>query len=168
MERNLLQYKKIAESYGFPTEYHQKQDNLDFDYLVLNLFGKMTLYVRESEENLLFPLSNIAGSTESVVHIHTILPFIVKDNALLDTARAINFINKGLEAPGFILDEINHLIYYRYMFLKSGGMINENTFLSILGMITLYLDCYSKMIERVANGEEINKVITSSLNELAG
>lgn len=156
-------YQKIAESYGFLTEYKKADEEL-----LIKLPGEKSqiLHLRIEEEVFGFPLSNEKTSLESFIHISTLLEIPFNSNSLPDLARLMNFINKSLEAPGFVLDEINTRILYKTVFFKPNEKINENTFMCLLGLISLYIDTFTPLIERIATGESLEDLLESELKSL--
>lgn len=156
-------YQKIAESYGFLTEFNKEREEL-----LIKLPGEKNqiLHLRIDEEVFGFPLSSEKASLESFIHIYTLLEVPFNSNSVSDLSRLMNFINKSLEAPGFVLDEINSRVLYKTVFFKPNEKINENTFMCLLGLISLYIDTFTPLIERIAIGESLDEVLESELKSL--
>ncbi len=79
-------------------------------------------------------------------------PFAVKEHALFDCIRVINLLNTLAPIPGFEYQEVEQELCFRYVFI---GPLTEETHFAILamiGMISLYKDCYTDPLEKLANG----------------
>lgn len=91
------------------------------------------------------------------------LPIKTQTSALFDTGSLLLYLNRFLDLPGFEMSESDATIHYRYV-LMSTGMPDEKLFLSLLGLIGLYLTLYAELIEIVATGKkEFNDILEEIL-----
>jgi hypothetical protein len=87
------------------------------------------------------------------------LPFTIMENATVEVATLLAFLNRMLELPGFELDEVNSNVYYRYVLLTSQKGTDKKLITGIIGVILMLIELFSGTIEQVAAGK-------SSFNDL--
>ncbi len=168
----LKTFETIIDDFGYPCVLHKSSKEIPFEILAIyipldnkkrerKIFVKINEYAlktsktREKQENI-----------ETFVELSSVLPFNVDPEAFGEVARIINFINKSLETPGFVLDEINSRIFFRYSFLKPATKITDDTFISLVGTVMLLLDSFSNTIEEVVKGKAMSEVIKEKIDEL--
>lgn len=81
------------------------------------------------------------------------LPFEIKDQTYPDISATLLFLNRMLELPGFELDELQGKVLYRYVLLTSTDPLIKELYLSIIGIVDIFLNLYSELLEKVALGE---------------
>lgn len=167
----LEEYIKVLEEYGFEPEYKEKSEELPMDYLQFS--------IGEDEEGrdrlALICLMNPPKGTpfdgkkefmSSLTQIHVVLPFLIKEGHLGETARMLMFFNQSMETPGFGMDERTKTIYYRFSFPHTTEKIADEAFIGILGMVMFYVDMLYEDIETVASGVPMKEVIKENLELL--
>ncbi|WP_068468560.1 hypothetical protein [Candidatus Protochlamydia phocaeensis] len=170
MEDQFLEkLEAVLDRFGYPCLLHKASQEMPFEHLSLTLprdsKNRERICILKIEKDVLAaPAAQEA--TESFVHIYTVLPFTVEPQSIGEVARLINFFNKSLLVPGFILDEAGKSVFFRYAFLKPGSMLEDATFISLIGTILLWLDSFSDSIEEVAKGKSMVEVIQERMNEL--
>ena len=106
------------------------------------------------------------ANQESFVQVVSLLPFAIKPDASWQIVRLLNLVNLSLATPCFMLDEMNRTVLCRYTFLKPSEEISAPTLMSLLGMIFLYLDVFSELIEEVNNGKTVEEVMANHVDAL--
>ena len=88
------------------------------------------------------------------------LPFSVKEEAAKDVASLLHFINNDLYLPGFHLNEAEGKVSFRHFNYSGIHGIDKKLLIGVTGLILLYLDLYSNIIEDVATGKRsFNEVL---------
>lgn len=92
------------------------------------------------------------------------LPFTVKPFMTNDVNSLFAFLNRMLELPGFELDEMNDLLFFRYVLLTSKEKVDALLLKGIIGLILMHVEIFSKPIEHVATGDNtFNDVLENVL-----
>jgi hypothetical protein len=162
----------ILDHYGYIAVWSDKNETTPFQHLIVKLTKdekdrERALIVKLDENALTTPLDlETSKVTESFVELCAILPFEVPTESTWHILRILNFINQALVAPCFAFDEISGRIMCRYTFLKPGSTISGPTFISLVGMILLWLDVFSRSIEEIAQGKTTEEVITMQASAL--
>lgn len=121
------------------------------------------LIIKTGEE--VFPMAE-QGGKENFIQMIAPLPFKIPEEHFWEVLRIINFYNKGLSAPGFILDEGLGQVLFRYTFLSPGESIQRGTLLSLIGMVDFWLHVTSHSIEQTAVGNPMVQVIQEEVKAL--
>lgn len=108
---------------------------------------------------------NESSNDETAVQFSFRFPYRVDKECIGELSRLIMYYNRSLDFPGLGFDEPNNFVYYQYTYLQPPTGVPANTFISIIGMIMLYLDMLEDSIERVAKGEKIDVVLKENFNK---
>lgn len=100
------------------------------------------------------------------VQFEVTLPFDTKDYTANEVASLQALINRMIELPGFEFDEIDSKVFYRYVLLTPKTGIEKDLVVGITGVIMLYLEMFSEMMERVAEGKNTFSEILEQTLEL--
>ncbi len=125
----------------------------------------LEIYVREQEAG--------QSLTPDRPHKDTILqcifeleyPFSVKRQYTNDVSALLHFLNQQHRMSGYVLDEINNKVIYRYNAIVTNTGINAQVLLGIIGIILLFYDIHRTTIEEVAEGKVSFNTIISRLLE---
>lgn len=132
---------------------------------LLYLILKHQLFNPEGEKQS----PNDPKSTHFVLEYRTILPFPVQDKGVADTARFLCFINKSIDLPGFELDEVERVIFYRHAFMGKNDKVDAPSLMALIGNTMMLLDLFSPHIEQIASGKiTMNELVDKALEELKG
>ncbi len=168
----LEDFEKLLDQQGFFSLRHPASESVPFPHLTVKLEKdekdrERLLYIKMEEDVLSLPLGpNQPDNTESFVQIYTILPFDVPRESIWEVLRILNFFNKSLPTPCFLLDEDGGKVYCRYSFVKPGTVISAETLFSLLGMMSLWIDTFSESIEQTALGTPMANVIENKVKAL--
>lgn len=66
-------------------------------------------------KNVEFPLIVKILDNEELVQFLAFFPANIKEGAEADTARTLHLLNKELDLPGFGMDDVNGLMFFRYV-----------------------------------------------------
>jgi hypothetical protein len=80
------------------------------------------------------------------------LPYRLPKKVLAEVARLLHILNKELDMPGFGLDEIEELMFYRAVFPCLHGKIDKSLFNMYLGTARIACDTFMHAIGMVVSG----------------
>lgn len=108
---------------------------------------------------LLHPTSQklVYGTEQENAHFLQIFlsfPYECTAEHIHSVARLLLLLNKGLPFPAFGLSEVEGTIYYRHVLYCKNKALPTTLISSLLGMLLLYIDSLSPMIEQVASGKK--------------
>jgi hypothetical protein len=121
---------------------------------------------------ILCPTSQLLGEEKETNFLQIFLsfPYTFELSAIPDLSRLLLLLNKTLLFPAFGLSENEGIIYYRHTLYCENGMIPKTLTRTIIGVLSLYVDSLSPMIETVASGKQgLQEVLEDALktNEAA-
>ncbi|MBA3238358.1 MAG: YbjN domain-containing protein [Parachlamydiaceae bacterium] len=91
-------------------------------------------------------------------------PYTFETKAIPDLSRLLLLLNKTLLFPAFGLSENEGIIYYRHTLYCENGVIPKALTRTIIGVLSLYIDSLSYMIEAVASGRQgVQEVLEDAL-----
>lgn len=94
-------------------------------------------------------------------------PYSCQAKQVQSVARLLLLINKSLPFPAFGLSEVEGTIYYRHVLYCKNRAIPTTLVCSLLGMLLLYIDSLSPMIELVASDKKsLHDVLEDALSVL--
>lgn len=177
MENKLSFVESSLKSYGFEVDFIKKIDALPFDYLDVNigldeherkrkLIIKLNTFLNQEEpqENKLIGMTEKSGA--NFLNLFVAFPFKFKEESVGELSRLLMHFNKTIELPGFGLDEINKMVFFRYSLPLTGVLFQKNLLIGIVGTCMLLVDSLSHQIECVANGESMVTVLNRARQEL--
>ncbi len=179
MGKGRLAYLETALSkQGFAVQLISSDENVPYAHLNVNL-GKddkgreRTLVIRADSFPLPKEVKNSEQAEETLdeqvfLHLFAAFPFQLKEEAVGELSRLLMYFNKPLEIPGFGIDEVNKLVFYRYSLITVGGMIKKRPLIAIIGTIMLLMDALTPQIEAVAQGAPMVSVLRDTILALSG
>ncbi len=113
-----------------------------------------------------FPLFLRIFEGDRLLQLLTFLPTTFKPTQASEIARLLHYLNKELDLPGFCIDEISSLIFYRFMIPAAKQMIEIEVLDSLLNSLQSICQSFMPVITTVASGmtsfEEVLKKIKSA------
>lgn len=170
-DKHLETIETILKEAGYITSWMNEDAAGPSQYLLMNLpddeQGRARkLIIKNEEAAISMPIEGAKEHHESFIHFTCFLPFTVEEGSLWEVLRAVNFFNRAIPTPGFILDENLHQVLFRYTFLKPGEAIQKDTLLSLLGMTLLWIDTATTTLEKTGAGQAMTEVIKERLEIL--
>ncbi len=172
MKNDKLNSVEIALSdYGLPVHRGVHSEGASFEYLSVilppDLQGRpRQLIIRFSEVHI--PAAKGEGAEPAVnqllIHLSLTFPLSLPEESLLELGRLLHFYNKTLDLPGFGLDEIQRLLFFRYTLTSDPATINKRFLISIIGTIVLLSDSLSPQIEQVIKGASLVDVLKATVD----
>ena len=59
----------------------------------------------------------------------------------------------GIELPGFVYQEMERLLFYRYVLFQKSDHLEESTLLYLTNYIATLIDTYQPFLKQVATGQ---------------
>lgn len=78
----------------------------------------------------------------------------------------IQFLNRLLDWPGFVLDELHDQLSYRYVWLTKESGWEERSFGLLLGTIELYMKLFSEILQSVGEGRSSVEALLEQVLDL--
>lgn len=88
-----------------------------------------------------------------IVQFYYTFPFLVKEIATSQVSGFTLFINQMVDFPGFEFNELENRLYYRYVWITKTSGFDPQLIMSIIGIISLFLELFSATFERLAENE---------------
>lgn len=80
------------------------------------------------------------------------LPFEIHKSTLADLARVLHLINRELDMPGFGMDEVQRLMFYRLVFPNFDQELNEKSIELQLGTTRMGCESFMEAIASIISG----------------
>lgn len=125
-------------------------------YLGFDYQGRERILTIVAQDQLLFDNPQAGeGAKFHYVNLQFLveLPFKVSDEAIDDVTSTICFINSMSELPGFEFLDLEESLRYRSVLIIAKEVISKALLLSITGGITILLNIFTEMLERIATGQ---------------
>ncbi|MDP1835518.1 MAG: hypothetical protein Q8K75_06260 [Chlamydiales bacterium] len=160
------------QKYGYQCEMQAEDSSIPFSRLNVSLgrdgYGReRTLVIRVDS----FPMPSEKGAEAPMeqlfLHLFVAFPFMVKPEAAGELSRLLMYFNKPLEVPGFGLDELNQIVFYRYSLVCVGDLIKIRPLVAMMGTISLLVDALTNQIEAVSQGTPMKSVLRTTIESLA-
>ncbi len=103
----------------------------------------------------------------STIQFTVPLPFNFTDDTHHDVLSIVCFINSMVELPGFEIEEMEDSVHFRYVLITQINSITPVLINSVISAITLLLDLFSDLLEKVALGEATFEELVQTLLEIA-
>lgn len=94
-------------------------------------------------------------------------PFKIKPNCCAQVGSLVCYLNRLIELPGFEMNEIDLQVSYRYVLMYGEGKFNKKLFISLVGIIMLFIELFENTIERVSSGEITFNEILEQIVQIA-
>jgi hypothetical protein len=82
------------------------------------------------------------------------LPFELHQKGVIDVARYVLLINKGLELPGFGMSEPDEVCYYRHVLKSNSSRLDEKELLSMVSYIEMTLMIFMPPLKELVEGKK--------------
>lgn len=152
---NLDSLKEFLSSKKFEPELQKETNQL---FLIFKHQGKE------------FPLFLRVFEGENLLQILVFIPCTLKKEYLADTARLLHYLNKELDIPGFGVDEVSSLIFYRVMLPSTKQSIDEEVLETLLNSIQTICQTFSPVIATVSSGvtsfDDVLKKVSANQSNL--
>ncbi|MCB1136382.1 MAG: hypothetical protein KDK78_08950 [Chlamydiia bacterium] len=165
MELTLESIKDTLERYEFKISTVPKTETLPFDQAFVFLGRDETgrdwvLHLRLFEGQI--PASD-GGKAQRMQFLNLFihLPFRIKQEQYEQVCRLICILNKGVPLPAFGAGEADNTLFYNYTYPSLDGTMDEDVFLTLVGMVVHVLSSHIDSFEPVATGKQ-------SLDEMMG
>lgn len=100
------------------------------------------------------------------VQLNAFFPFNVEDDALVEVAQFLHFLNFQVEVPGFYLNYIDKTIVYRYVLLSESEHFPKKILLSLIGIAMFFQDVFGQTLENLATGKAIFVDLLEEIKEI--
>ncbi len=99
-----------------------------------------------------FPFFSRVFDQSGLLQLLVFIPCKLQDKTLSDVCRLLHMFNKELDIPGFGLDEVAGVVFFRCMVPGHDGEIPEDTVLSFLQTLKTVCNSFSPAVEAMAAG----------------
>lgn len=107
-----------------------------------------TLYISRQEVPVFFGILGEGTLLQTIAY----LPFEINDSKKGEVARLLHLINKELDMPGFGMDEVQKLMFYRCVIPCLNGEIAENILDTYVGTTKVACETFMSAIALIASG----------------
>lgn len=104
--------------------------------------------IKESEVPFFFSIR----PESSLLQIVAYLPYTLSSKTAGETSRLLHIINRELDIPGFGMDEIENLIFYRSVIPCFEGKIEKRLLNMYLGIANIACSAFMHAIGMIASG----------------
>lgn len=164
---NLNYWSKVLTEQGYNCQIFEKSPQTPHRYLNVDLDVDPKGRSRVLEMRIdSYSLPSAKDGAELIIHLFSPYPFLVKEEAVGEMARLMMFLNKGLDTPGFGLDESSKLAFFRYGVLTYNGQQSAQLLMAIIGMIRLLMDTFTDQVEAVAGGVTARDALSNLVRNL--
>lgn len=119
-----------------------------------------------------FPFFIRITNDEKLIQLLSFFPSNIKAGCEADTARCLHLLNKELDVPGFGMDDLNGLVFYRYMIPCENKEFNESTLDRFMIAIPGICESFFPLIFNITQGtmkfadiaDKLSDVIATSQN----
>jgi hypothetical protein len=150
--------------------------NLNLENLLLHFKEKAPSAVIQEETNQIlitikvekveFPLFLRISEDGELLQMLAFFPANIKPGSQADTARALHLLNKELDVPGFGMDDLNGLIFYRYMLPCLGNEFNPVAVDKFFNAIQMICQSFLPLIFAISQGNLKFEEIANKLTEM--
>jgi len=110
------------------------------------------VYFVFKEDEREFPLFLRTFDKGELLQLIAFFPIQIELKVIADTARLLHLLNKELDIPGFGLDEIGGVAFFRCMLNMESGSIEESMIENYIQTIRTACKTFGKTIEAVVVG----------------
>lgn len=137
IENNLKNLLTYFEEKGFLPELQEERSQLQ---------------ITIESEKVEFPLFVRITDDAELIQLLAFFPSNIKQGHEADTARALHLLNKELDIPGFGMDDINALIFYRCMIPCPENQFNVSVLDKFSNAIPLICESFFPLIYSISQG----------------
>lgn len=113
-----------------------------------------------------FPFFIRITNDEKLIQMLAFFPCNIKEGSEADTARCLHLLNKELDVPGFGMDDVNGLVFYRYMIPCENKEFNESTIDRFMTAVPGICESFFPLIFNISQGTMKFSEVTDKLTEL--
>lgn len=106
-----------------------------------------------------YPLFLRIFDNSQLLQLLVFIPTQLSPSTVPDTARLLHILNKEVDMPGFGMDEMANVVFYRLMIPLHKKHVDEDLFMTYLKAAQNICELFSLPVEAVANGN-------ATLNEI--
>lgn len=158
----------LDKSIEIPFERLEVDFGLDYKGRPRNLVIRIDNFLISPEESN--PVEDFRQTKNQIAFFHAFVafPFQYTEHAAGELARLILYFNKNIALPGFGLDEMNKLVFFRYSLPLAGLLAQRNLCIGIIGSFMLLIDSLTPQIEAVAQGATMVDTLRHTIQTLTG
>lgn len=122
----------------------------------------LTIKVKKIE----FPFFIRITNDKKLIQLLVFFPCNIKDGSEADTARCLHLLNKELDVPGFGMDDVNGLMFYRYMIPCENNEFVESIVDRFMVAVPGICESFFPLIYNISQGTMKFSEIADKLTEL--
>lgn len=111
---------------------------------------QLIILLKEDERE--FPLFIRPIPESEFLQLIAFFPFQLPIKTIAEVARLLHILNKELDIPGFGMDEMSFVTFFRIMVPAPGGKVEEKLIEGYLATIKTVCKTFSPTIEAIASG----------------
>jgi len=146
----LRKFEKLLTQEKYDVALEKASDEIPYDRLLVFLGHDYKERGRTLEVISIEQITDLEEPTYAKVQFQVPFPFRIEPATAQQVGSVLHFINRQLELPGFEMDEVDDLLFFRYVWVTKS--VDETLFKSLLGIIMMQLELFTETIERVATG----------------
>jgi len=100
-----------------------------------------------------YPLFLRIFENSRLLQLLVFIPTTLSAATTVDTARLLHLLNKEVDMPGFGMDEMANVIFYRLMIPLQNKKVDEDLFITYLKAAQNICELFALPVEAVANGQ---------------
>ena len=112
-----------------------------------------------------YPLFLRIFESSQLLQLLVFIPTNLSPETTVDVARLLHLLNKEVDMPGFGMDEIANIIFYRLMIPLHKKKVDEELFITYLKTAQNICELFAQAIEAVANGQATLNEILEKVKE---
>lgn len=124
------------------------------------------LYMLVKVANLDFPVFIRAYDEGDLLQLILFIPISLQEGTEEDVARLLHTLNKEIDIPGFGMDEINRVIFYRIMIAGIDKKIEERNIDIFMASLPLIAESFSPIIMAAGAGNATYEEIMKKMEEI--
>jgi hypothetical protein len=154
----------------------KKSHSLNLENLLKHFQKEVSTAVIQEETNQIlitikvekveFPLFVRITEDGELLQMLAFFPANIKPGSEADTARALHLLNKELDIPGFGMDDLNGLIFYRYMLPCLNNQFNPVAVDKFFNAIQMICQSFLPLIFAISQGNLKFEEIANKLTEM--
>ncbi|MDP1834643.1 MAG: hypothetical protein Q8K75_01825 [Chlamydiales bacterium] len=177
MSRDKLQYwNQVLGHQGYSSRFIPADESVTYSRIIIDLgkdYKERPLVMELKINSYLLPaeLKNADDAEdhleeEQIFQLLVVLPFLVEPRMIGEVARLLLLLNKPLDLPGFGLDEVTRLTYFRHSLLTKKGHLSPRVMLAMVGTIAFLVESLMPQIELVANGSSTKEMLAALVSQI--
>lgn len=99
-----------------------------------------------------FPVFTRIFDESGLLQVLVFFPCKLETASIPDMARLLHMFNKELDLPGFGMDELSGIIFFRWMIASEKKKVSEQTLSTLLNTIKTVCQTFTTVIQAVGSG----------------